>query len=225
MALDPKIADRAGQPGVLPETPQADTPSNGPLAASPPTRPPPAQPTKSDAAGIRPIWGLGARALIDAGSFPGVNLGFAAQLEAKLAWLRLTLGGALFFPSEGPVRGLPTTTVDISAVMAAARACTPLRLGIVELGPCALGELGELRGEAEGIRQSSPRSALWLAIGAAVQSRLALGTHWAAVLDAGLVVPNARRRFLLLTDAGTLSAHRVAPAALRIGFGVSYEFQ
>jgi hypothetical protein len=220
MAVDPNIAGAPESKGAAP----------GPSAT--PSAPPPKPEARSERAAseasnepTEPALGVEASAMLDVGSMPGAGLGFSGQAEARFSWLRLGLGGQLFIPSEGSISQLPTATVDISAAMATARACGTWRLGpSLELGPCVWGELGELRGRAEGIRRPFAGSALWLALGTALQSRFALGPHFKLDADAGLIVPHARRRFLVQSDQGTLAVHRVAAAALRFGLGISYEF-
>jgi hypothetical protein len=95
----------------------------------------------------------------------------------------------------------------------------------VELGPCVFGEIGQLKGRAEGIRAPHTGSALWLGLGGNMQTRIVLGPRWRLNVDAGAVVPHSRRRFLVRTDGGAIAAHRVAPAALRLGLGIAYVFE
>jgi hypothetical protein len=221
MALDPELQ--------LPHSPVEPPPSPA-LTAPAPAPVPPAKPEPA-AAQANPVprtpgrLDAGVGALAELGDQPGLAFGIAAEVAARLAAWRLALGAAFLPATRGAIAELPNASVTMATARANARLCLPLLTGPVELGPCGLLELGTLRGRVHGIRLPHSADALWLAVGAGARGRFALGGAWGLVADAGAVAPLARQRFVVQTDGGSLSVHRVAPVAIRFGLGMAYEFK
>jgi len=227
MAIDPSLSTRRGTAALQPPpSPTPDTKAEEPKkATAPPPEPAPESATTQPEQHASPVIGVGLGALADLGALPGLGVGIAGEVELPLSKLRLSVGFGVLPESARSVPAISGASVDMGLAIGIVRACVPWTTGRFELGPCLAGEAGSIHGQVHGIALPHSGAALWLGVAASARARLELGSGWGVVVDPGLVVPHARRMFLVLTDSGTLTAHRVAPVTFRIGVGLAYQFQ
>ena len=228
IAIDPSLAvlpEGAGN-SQNPDQNQSQNQSQSQNQGQNPNQNPDPNPDQSEnqSQGKEITWDAAVLAVLDLSSMPGASFGLAALGNAKLSFWRFGLAAELFSPAEGNVSQIPTATVSVSAFMARASVCPAWMLGDLELGPCAFGEIGRTSGEARGIAKPLDGSALWLALGLLAQARVALGSHFNLLVEAGAALPGTRRRFLVRTDNGDVSLFQATAVSPRFGLGISYEF-
>ena len=111
---------------------------------------------------------LGWHGLAGAGSLPSVGVGFEAALGWHRGNFRAEVLGRYWLPREIQVPD-SSATLQLGLATLGARACwLPLR-GAWQIAACAGGDLGDLRGEGNGVENKSTRHALYPDVAAGFQ--------------------------------------------------------
>jgi hypothetical protein len=129
----------------------------------------------------------------------GAGVGFVAAGGYGLFRLEVSADHALVPQSPSIPQSSVSGTFALDS--AAARACIALLAGSLEVGPCALLEVGELRATAtgDGVVSSGDTNALWLAsgLGGLAALRLDRDGHFVVPLHADALVPLEIHRFVI----------------------------
>jgi hypothetical protein len=221
-SAQPSPASPAGAPQVsesrlaLGENPGGQQGNAVPDADAPA---PDAEPSASADSGPRVA---AAAALVgDAGSLPGVGLGFS--LGASLGWdaVELRLLGTYLPAREASIEA--SSVAEISLLAGSLAACLPrlLSTAALELGVCAGAELGWLAGSGTGLDVSRSGGGLWTALRADASARWALGAGVGLDLLLSGLVPTKRDEFAI---EGFGSIFQPSVVVGRVSLGVSVLF-
>jgi hypothetical protein len=169
---------------------------------------------------------LGARAMVGAslGELPGLSpsLGLSGVLGS--AWLRLELGLAYAPPTAARYPG-SDLGAEFRRLEGSGRACAVGRLGVVALPICIGMIVGVTRAQGSGGGQ---RSFTWdqlvaeVVVGPAARYPLLFGSFVWLGVDAAL--PLSRRGYFIGGLENLPYLYRPAPVALRVNFGIEFEF-
>ncbi len=88
------------------------------------------------------------------------------------------------------------------------------------MSPCAIGELGMLRGIGRGVTNPGAETRLWRAVGASVQLKWMAGKRFFLQVDANLRRPLARDEFVMVNEQTYLTIQKVPPVVGSVGLGV-----
>lgn len=173
------------------------------------------------------LWRVLGGVVLDAGALPGPALG--AQLGASFGdELELRALGTHSFPREASVAGSSAHGVELALTSATVLGCAPqlLRPADVELGLCAGGELGWLRGAGSELARSQSTATLWSALRADIGARWQLAPSWFGIeARAGVAVPLQRERFMVSTAdpaSSLVEAHQPSAIGGRLSLAATF---
>jgi hypothetical protein len=132
-------------------------------------------------------------------------------------WRLRALGGLSFFPN----RRTPATGVDQADFLlfdVSARGCATIVSYRFEIGPCAGGELANMRGSGASFQD---RTHSWFSLVGSAMAVLSISPAVAVFGRADVVVPTARRTFL---NQYTIAVYQVPAHAVRGALGLELRF-
>jgi hypothetical protein len=134
------------------------------------------------------------------------------------AWRLRALGGLSFFPN----RRTPVTSVDQADFLlfdVSARGCATIVIDRFEIGPCAGGELANMRGSGTSFQD---RTHYWFSLVGSAMAVLSISPAVAVFARADVVVPTARRSFSNSNESNTV--YQVPANASRGALGLELRF-
>jgi hypothetical protein len=155
----------------------------------------------------------------DAGSLPSLVAGVRGAFDLEMERYLFEAGVGYWFPSSALLTTSPDSGGRFQLTAFSLRSCF-LPLSSIKLGLCFAGELGELSGSGIGTATPSDQHSFWAALGDSAELRLPLAGKLALVLDAGVVIPLLRPRFVI---PGVGDVFRSGVIAARFGAGLSLE--
>jgi hypothetical protein len=193
--------------------------------AEPPAAPaadaPAPEPARTAGASNAPQLAATAGLVGDAGTLPGVGLGFS--LGVSLGWdvVELRLLGT-YLPAREASSEASSGGVEVSLLAGNLAACLPrlVATAALELGVCAGAELGWLAGSGTGVDVSRSGGGLWTALRADAAARWRLGGGVGLDLLLSGLVPTERDEFAI---AGVGSVFQPSAVVGRASVGVSIE--
>jgi hypothetical protein len=198
-------------------------------AAPAPPRPPPAPEPAREAP--RPGYGfaIGQRVTVQSAVMPGIELGLGvhAEVASKAAGLFAPLirVGALIARS-GTLQE-EHGTAELDWITARVTAC-PIRFGSdhgLSVRPCAFADAGRLHGAGDKIANADEKSVFWTAAGAEATAAARIVGPLRVGVDAGILVPLRRDRFVFDVSAGEQELiHEVPVAGFSAGIGLGLPF-
>jgi hypothetical protein len=187
-----------------------------PAAASmAPSEDAPADPPAAHAAAR---WNLSAAALVDHNTLSRTGFGFALGVSYALDLLRFGLTGR-YLPARSVTDLPPDVEADLDWLGAALSGAAIWRFAALGVGPRLELELGALRGRAQGVEESAPASAFWIATSAGVELEYWFHERVGAQLVATLGVPLQRPQFAFADEA---PFHTVAAYFVRGAIGLTF---
>jgi hypothetical protein len=200
-------SDTPTKPEAEPEA-AASTPS----AATRPTR------IADDGPSVVPIVAFGA--MLDVGALPSAALGVEALVGLEWPSVDLWAIGGLTTQQEFEFE---TGSGKFDLLFGGASACYSPERSTWELAGCLTGEVGRIHGIGANVENAREGSSLWVAVVAAARLRLRpVPRRWGLFVEAGAVVPLARRPFEL-TEVGIV--HQPAAVGLRSLAGIELGFR
>lgn len=253
MAVDPSrtLGDAGAPPPALtlPPVPVAPTatpvttaaaataPSAAPTASAPPPIPPPAPPPPGTAppprsrpatSGPSPLahFGISGSVFGDDGVLSGVSPGVGGAVAWLPGRVRFEVSAAYFPPERVQVASNPARGATLDLATVGLRGCYALLLGRLELGPCAGGEVGFLRGAGFGVVTASEGGTPWEALMVGALGSLRIGGPFSFRLSLDALAPLVRPTFVLAAPprGAPLNVHKAAPVAGRLSFGGELRF-
>ncbi len=240
--VDPNAASSAPAPepavppasGALPPVPSASGPPAAPAlpptqpATAPPAVPPPAtalSPVVSEPA--PPSWvglatlGLTAHRAVAEGAGFGPRFGLGFRYGSRWG----AAGHLSVTRTQSGQVQRDVGSAELTWIAARTDLCLAYRPHpSVDLLPCLLVEVGELRGEGTDTDSRTDRAALWLAPGGLGRAVVRLVDPVGAYVEAGAVAPIIRPHFYFSGPDGQETVYRVPGQGLFAGVGLALEF-
>jgi hypothetical protein len=151
-------------------------------------------------------------------------LGFSPQLGLRLGRLLGRIGVTFWLEARTVAERYPSATLDAHGVLGDATVCIELVRVPIALAPCVIAELGQLVLESHRIRSPARSTAGWGAGGGGVYSGYVIAGGFRATLDAHLLGPFSRPRWLVRTAQGNAELFVTDPVTVRIAFGVAFVY-
>jgi hypothetical protein len=171
-------------------------------------------------------WDFGAALQLDSGMLPQTPaVGLQPQLGVSLGRVSVRLGITLWFAARTSSDSYPSATLEGRGLLGNAGFCVELLSGPVTLAPCAVGEFGELVLESHGISSPGLSEAGWSAAGGGLRTGYLVAGGLRVTLDAHVLAPFRRPRWLVRTMQGGVPLFATAPATIRLAIGLSYAFE
>ncbi len=201
---------------IDPDSVIAAPPPAAPVAPVAPVAPPETPPPSRFAPRVR----LGAWALVDGGTLPGVGLGAAGSAAMTLGALELELGFTGLPSRSARLPERPTAGGDVSLLAGTAAACYDvLPFAFSELAPCLGWEAGDMRASGFGVSAPGAGESLWSAARAGARFAWSPIRRLAIVLRGDAIVPVTRPNFFL-QNVGTVFRPGAAAARASLGLEV-----
>jgi hypothetical protein len=146
------------------------------------------------------------------------------QLALRIGRLRAALGLTIGVAEQIASESRPGARLDASALLGELAIGIDLTGSPLGIWPSAVVELGELTIASLHVAEPSQRSSGWNAAGAGLHAARTLGYGFEVTLDAFLLLPFARPRWLLRTSDGAIPLFTTAPLAGRLSLGIARVF-
>ncbi|HWO10848.1 MAG TPA: hypothetical protein VNN80_15245 [Polyangiaceae bacterium] len=172
-------------------------------------------PDNAEGASVRGLASAGA--VVEYGALPGPTPGVAVGGGVRLGALSLGLHGAWL--ATDTLRVAPGRDVEFDLIYAGMRGCYALPTWGPELGACACFEAGRLRALGLELDQGRAVEDLWLAAGAALEARWALGRALGLELRAEPMLPLNRKEY---TINGSDDVHTPSRVSARLYLGLTF---
>jgi hypothetical protein len=169
---------------------------------------------------------FGAALRLDSGMLPQTPaFGVQPQLGVSFGRVSIRLGITLWLEARTSSDSYPSATLEGRGLLGDAAVCAELLGAPLALAPCAVGEFGQLVLESHEISTPGSSEAGWAAAGGGVRlGHLVTGRLW-VTLDAHLLAPFSRPRWLVRTMQSDAELFTAAPATVRLAMGLSYAFE
>ena len=210
------------------------------VVAPPPSKAPPLvrvatpPPKPRDGASERPprrsAMGLAMAGRVASGSQPAAVGGAEIVIWADIARVRLEAWFALSASSramvEPPTVGAAVVAQggDFSSLAGGGRACLPLPLGPLAIGPCASAAVVRTEGVAFGTERSSSESATWATLGGDALVLVPLGSRFALRGAIGVAAALDRPTFVVVKPEGKIPVFRPDGASIAGSLGLEVRF-
>ena len=204
LAVDPTA--RLVPPGASSSPSSGDTTARGPAVAATPAErdapqpePEPEPPTEPEPRERALETRLGVKILAMNQVTPYVSFGGGGSLRFVMPWGAATSFGIAVVHVQNDLFST-ADNASIRSTLVELSACPKRFLdpSVFTLEPCITGLGGTLAASGRDVASSSDVSRSYFALGGKLIGAAALGKGWAVELEAGMAVPLARRRFVIL---------------------------
>jgi hypothetical protein len=152
-------------------------------------------------------------------------VGLQPQLGLSFGRVSVRVGVTLWLDARTSSDSYPSAMLESRGLLGDAAVCAELLSAPLALAPCAVGEFGELVLEARGVSDPGSSAADWAAAGGGLRAGyLVTGGLW-VTLDAHVLAPFSRPRWLIRTVHGDAELFTSAPETIRLAIGLSYAFE
>lgn len=225
LTIDPELLERTNAAAAPAASASAAAPAAS-ASAAPPEPPPPVEPqrvvltdSEPEPSARRPRsvrLGPALAAVADAGTLPGVGVGFEFNFHGQWTRWRLELGGVWLPPRQGFVAGSAEVGGYVDLVAAAARACWLSPHRALRGGLCGSFELGRRSADGFGVLNPGSGTAVWVTpgIGLSGSYEFARGFLLRARLEG--LVPLERSEFII-ENVGPVHSPSAVVGRLAIG--------